>query len=63
MLAIVASLEPEVAPLVPRRWSAHEIKLQVPSIPVVLKVCIWDGVCALCVCVCVCVCVCTHVWG
>ncbi|EFN53579.1 hypothetical protein CHLNCDRAFT_36436 [Chlorella variabilis] len=37
MLAIVASLEPEVAPLVPRRWSAHEIKLQVPSIPVVLK--------------------------
>lgn len=37
MLAIVASLEPQLTPLFPAWWSERELKIRIPAIPVVLK--------------------------
>ncbi len=61
MIAIVASLEPEVAPLVPDRWSTYKIKLRLPALPLLLKVglltidqllCSQSPNCMLCVVLC-----------
>jgi hypothetical protein len=41
MLAIVACIDPQLAPLFPRHWSEHEFKLRLPRIPLVLKVGRW----------------------